>query len=254
MPTSPKSNYQCPAGAARTLPLTIGLIGGMGWEASAVYYQRLNEIIHAELKNMACADILMHSLNNRAPAKMMYHDNWDELSDLLLSSAKKLENAGAKCIALACNSVHHMADQIDEQIKIPFLHIADAVGEETKKRQHKKLCLLGTKFTCKMDFYKKRLEQFDLEVTTPNEDDLNRIHQIIYHKLKKGSFSSHAESEFTKICERLQKENDGLILACTELPLLLKSDSQEIYDTIELHCQMIANFSLGTPSTSLAKL
>lgn len=233
------------------IPKTIGLIGGMGWEASAVYYQRLNEIIHAELQNMACADILMHSLNNRLPAQLMYHDKWSDLAELLKDSAQKLENAGAECIALACNSVHHVADDLAQNIKAPLLHIADAVGEEAQRRKHKKLCLLGTKFTCQMDFYKTRLESFDLEVTTPKKDDLNRIHNIIYHKLKKGRFSEHAESEFTTICERLQKENDGLILACTELPLLLKSNSPQIYDTIELHCQMIAKFSLGTQTSRL---
>ena len=223
---------------------SIGLIGGMGWEASAVYYQRINQIIHAELKNMASADILMHSLNNRLPAQLMYRNQWDELAKLLIDSAKKLERASAQCIALACNSVHHVAEQIEQEIDIPLLHIADAVAQEAKQRKHSKLCLLGTKFTCQMDFYKDRLELYDLDLTTPDKADIDRIHKIIYQKLKTGVFDSQAHSDFTKVCEKLKEENDGLILACTELPLLLKSDSPQIYDTIELHSQMIAKFSL----------
>ena len=222
---------------------TIGIIGGMGWEASALYYQRINEIVHQRLANMASAEIVLHSLNNKVAALMMYRNQWDQLAELIQVKATQLETAGAECIAIACNSAHHIANQL--KLDVPLLHIADAVGEEAKCNNHQSLMLLGTKFTCSMDFYARRLESFGVEVKIPSTQQIDKIHKFIYTKLKTGDFSSNASNDFLAICQELSTEADGLILGCTELPLLVKEETDLVfYDTIELHCQQLANWSL----------
>jgi aspartate racemase len=227
---------------------TIGLIGGMGWEASAHYYRRINELVHAKLNNMASAQINLISLNNRLPAKQMYKNQWPQLLKLLEDAAHRLQASGIDCLALACNSVHHIANDLEAGLDVPFIHIADAVGEEAQSNHHKKLALLGTKFTCGLDFYQERLKKFDLEVVLPPQAIIDEVHLMIYEKLKNGRFPEKAQKRFLAICRDLPKECDGIILGCTELPLLVEGHVQEdlfFYDTIELHCRKLADFSLN---------
>ena len=227
---------------------TIGLIGGMSWESSKVYYELINEKVKAELGGIYSAKIIMISLEFNEIQELQHKGDWDSLDQLMADSAKKLEQAGADLVVLCTNTMHLCTHKIAEAISVPFLHIAEATGEEITKKNIKKVALLGTKFTMEKDFYKEVLSSaFGIEVIIPNEDQRNEVHRIIYKELVQGEIKEDSREIYKNIIEDLAKKGaEGVILGCTEIPLLIKQSdvSIPVFDTTSIHAEKAVEWAL----------
>ncbi|MBQ4819371.1 aspartate/glutamate racemase family protein [Aquimarina sp. MMG016] len=219
---------------------TIGLIGGMSWESTAIYYELLNKKVKELLGGFHSAKLLLNSVDFAQIEILQRHNDWDGLNKIMIKSAKQLENAGADLIILCTNTMHLCSEEIIENTSIPFLHIADATGKQIKTDGLKKVALLGTKFTMERDFYKNTLLQYGIKTIIPKEKDREIIHQIIYKELVLGVIKDSSKKELLRIINTLElKGAEGIILGCTEIPLLIKPDdvSVPIFDTTKIHAE-----------------
>ncbi|MEW7292081.1 aspartate/glutamate racemase family protein [Aquimarina sp. 2304DJ70-9] len=227
---------------------TIGLIGGMGWESSKLYYERMNKKVNQMLGDSHSAKIIMVSVDFSEIEKLTFAKDWKTIGSIVANSARQLEKAGADMIVLCTNLIHIVSDNITHAVSIPFLHIADTTGEAIQIQGLKKVLLLGTKYTMEMDFYTKILEEsYGLKVTIPYEEDRTRVHDIIYKELLKGVFTKTSKQQILKIIKKSQKEGvKGVIFACTELPMLVKKSDLKIptFDTGKIHAHKAIEWSL----------
>ncbi len=227
---------------------TIGLIGGMSWESSLVYYQLVNRKIKEALGGFHSCKCVMYSVDFAEIEKLQHQGKWEELDMIMADAAERIEKAGADLAVLCTNTMHLCSDAIEEKISIPFLHIAEATGAEIRERNIKKVALLGTKFTMEKDFYKKVLfEKFGIETIIPNVAERDRVHQIIYGELVQGQINDASREVYKNIIDRLEKEGaEGVILGCTEIPLLICDDDVNIptFDTTRIHAERAVNWVL----------
>ncbi|MCY9667668.1 aspartate/glutamate racemase family protein [Paenibacillus alginolyticus] len=218
---------------------TIGLIGGMSWESSLLYYQIINQRIKEKLGGHHSARSLMYSVDFQEIKTLQHQGKWDEATQIMIDSAQKLETGGADVIVICTNTMHKMAKEVEESVTIPLLHIADATANEMVKDGMKKVALLGTAFTMEQDFYKGRLiEKFGLDVIVPNEAERVIIHDIIYQELCLGIINEESKHSYLKIINNLSQQGaEAVILGCTEITLLVSQDDCGIpvYDTTRLH-------------------
>mgnify|MGYP000960422782 CR=1 FL=1 len=226
---------------------TIGLLGGMSWESTVTYYQIINETIKARLGGLHSAKIYLHSVDFAEIEKHQSKGEWDKSAVILSKAAKSLEQAGADYIVICTNTMHKVAPDIEKEINIPIVHIADATAEELQKDGIKRVALLGTKYTMTQDFYKQRIQARGIEVMIPDAEDVDIVNQVIYDELCLGKISSDSRKEFVRIIAGLQDEGaEGVILGCTEIGLLIgKEDSSlPVYDTAQIHARVAALKSL----------
>ncbi|MEO9869821.1 aspartate/glutamate racemase family protein [Ekhidna sp.] len=218
---------------------TIGLIGGMSWESSKLYYELINRKVKEELGGSHSAKSVMVSVDFDEIEKLTFAGKWDEIGEMMAKGTKQLESAGADLIVLCTNTIHLVSHFITDATNIPFLHIADATGQAIKKENARRVGLLGTRFTMEKDFYSKvLLDNYEIETTIPNESDRQIIHDIIYNELVKGEIKSASRNECKRIIRELEKEGvEGIILGCTELPLLISSNDAQVplFDTTKMH-------------------
>lgn len=218
---------------------TIGLIGGMSWESSIEYYRIINETAKAKLGGLHSAKSLMVTVDFAEIEKLQHEDRWDEAGQILVKCAQDLERGGADFIVLCTNTMHKLADQIVANVNIPFLHIADATAEKIVAAGIQRIGLLGTRFTMEHDFYKGRLiNNFGLDVLTPEKADRDIIHRVIYEELVLGKIVDESRKEYQRIMnDLLAKGAEGIILGCTEIELLIKeSDSSApLFPTTRIH-------------------
>ena len=218
---------------------TIGLIGGMSWESSKVYYELINRRVMELLGGSHSAKSIMISVDFQEIANYTFDDNWDGIGDMMEEATQQLEKAGVDLILLCTNTIHLVSDRIKNNTNIPFLHIADAVGEEITNRKTKRVALLGTKFTMEKDFYTKILEEkYGLEVITPGLEDREIMNSIIYNELVKGKISTESKRKCLRIIDGLVSQGaEGIILGCTELPLLIQPQdvTTQLFDTTKIH-------------------
>jgi len=228
---------------------TIGLIGGMSWESSVEYYKLINEKINELLGGFHSCKSLMYSVDFAEIEKFQHQDKWEELNFIMADSAKKLENAGADIIVLCTNTMHLCSKAIIDNISVPFLHIAEATGEEIVNRNVKKAGLLGTKFTMEKDLYKKILnEKFGIEIIIPDDEERNTVHRIIYEELVHGEIKDESRDIYKEIIGNLQKNGaEGVILGCTEIPLLISDSDVDIpvFNTTRLHAEKAVMWALN---------
>ena len=228
---------------------TIGIIGGMSYESSIHYYERINKQVNDLAGNLTCARMIIYNVNFEEIRKLMLDNKWDEIGVELGRIAKILENAGADYIAIATNTMHKLADYIQKQISIPLIHIADCVANKCKDSNIYNVGLLGTKYTMVEDFLKNRLQQNGLSVTTPEESDkINEIDRVIFDELCKGEIKEESKQYFIQVINNMIKENDikGIILGCTEIGMLVKQSDLTIpiFDTTQSHIDSIVDYSL----------
>jgi len=227
----------------------IGLIGGISWESSLHYYKIINEKVKEELGGLHSARCVLYSVDFDNIAKLQNEGNWQELNEIMISIAKKLENIGAELIVICANTMHKMADLIEEQINIPLIHIVDATAKEIKKKGIKKVGLLGTKYTMEQDFYVKRLkEKYGIKVIIPKENDRDIIHDVIFNELCLGIVKENSKQQYIKIIKDLERSGaEGVILGCTEIPLLITKEdvSIPVFDTTRIHAEYAVNFALS---------
>lgn len=218
---------------------TIGLIGGMSWESTLEYYRILNEETKGIKGGLHSAKVLLHSLDFQEIEDLQHKGEWETLTQTMIQSAKLLEQAGADMILIATNTMHLMAREVSEGITIPLIHIADACAATIQDMGLHRVGLLGTRFTMEKDFYKRRLlEQHNIEVIIPEEEDREEIHNIIYNELCLGQFHERSKKKYEHIIMKLQQQGaEGIILGCTEIPLLMRGSklSLPLFDTTTLH-------------------
>ena len=227
---------------------TIGLIGGMSWESSKLYYEFINTKTKEILGGSHSAKCIMASVDFSEIENLTFKGDWVAIGNLMKQAAQQLERAGADIVLLCTNTIHLISDYISENINIPFMHIATTTGETIQKKGLKKVALLGTKFTMEKDFYTKKLiNDFELEVLIPDENDRQIIHDIIYNELVKGQFTNKSKQKIIKVIEKLQNQGvEGVILGCTELPILITESDIKIptFDTGKIHAHKAIEWSL----------
>ena len=227
---------------------TIGLIGGMSWESSIEYYRIINQQTRKILGGTHSAKSVMISVDFAEIELLQHQGRWDEATAALVAAAKSLELAGADFVVLCTNTMHKMASAIQENIHIPFLHIADATAEVIKSAGISTIGLLGTRFTMEEDFYKERLiTKYGLKVLVPEKPDRDFIHRVIYDELVKGIVSPESKNGFRTIIHKLIANGaEGIILGCTEIGLLIKDRDCEVpvFDTTIIHAESAVDFAL----------
>lgn len=226
----------------------IGLIGGMSWESSLEYYRIMNETVKMKLGGSHSAKCLMHSFDFYEIEQLQHKGDWELLKKIMVQEANNLKKAGAECIVICTNTMHIMASDIEKSTGLKVIHIADSTGDEIKKRNINKVLLLGTKYTMEGFFYKERLEKRGIEVFVPNEKDRQIIHDVIYNELVVGVIKKESKQNYIEIINKaLVKNITGVILGCTEIPLLIKqSDIKiEVFDTTEIHSRAAVEFALN---------
>ena len=220
----------------------------MSWESSLEYYRLLNKMVKEKMGGLHSAECLMHSVDFGPIAQLQHENNWDELTRIMVENGQKLEKSGADFIIICTNTMHKMADQVAAGVSIPLIHIADTAAEEIKRLGLKTVALLGTRFTMEQDFYKGRLaEKHGLNILTPDEEGMNLMHQIIYKELCLGTILEDSKKVYVDIINALMDQGaEGVILGCTEIPLLIKQEdvSIPILDTTLLHAQAAADFAV----------
>lgn len=227
---------------------TIGIIGGMSWESSLEYYRIINEITRERLGGLHSAPSVMVSVDFAPIEAMQAAGEWEQATGVMVACARKLAAAGADCILIATNTMHLMYADVQASVAIPVLHIADAAAKRIQQLGILKVGLLGTKFTMEMDFYSGRLqEMFGIETLIPEEDDRKLINRIIYEELVVGKIKQESKMEFLRINDDLLKKGaGGIVLGCTEIPLLVKQEDTEavLFDTTYLHAEYAVSFAL----------
>jgi aspartate racemase len=227
---------------------TIGLIGGLSWESSAVYYRIINELVRDKLGGTHSAKIIMYSVDFSEFEQLQHQGDWDKLTELMIDAGMRLKNGGADFIVICTNTMHKTAEAVENQVGIPLLHIADAAATEVKKMGLRKVALLGTRFTMEQDFYKARLlEKHGIEVVIPDRGEREVIHSVIYNELVLGKVLDSSREAFVKIIGRMNDVGaEGVVLGCTEIPLLIsqKDSAIPIFDTTRLHASAAVEFSL----------
>jgi aspartate racemase len=227
----------------------IGLIGGMSWESSLVYYKIINERVREVLGGFHSAKCIMESVDFAEIEKLQHKGDWESLNSIMVDAARNLENAKAELIILCTNTMHLCSEQIIKNVNTPFLHIANATGSKIKMNKIKKVLLLGTKFTMEKEFFSEILRNdFDIEVIIPNEIDRDIVHGIIYNELVHGKIESLSKRAYQRIIDDSIKNGaEGVILGCTEIPLLIKSSDVNIptFDTTRIHAESAVEFALN---------
>lgn len=228
---------------------TIGLIGGMSWESSMLYYQIINETVKARKGGHHSAKCLMYSVDFQEIKDLQHQGDWAAAAKIMIEAAQKLEAGGADVIVICTNTMHKMAPEVMNSVPVPLLHIADATANAITADQVKKVALLGTAFTMEQEFYKGRLtEKYGLEVVVPDEADRAIIHNIIYQELCLGIIKEDSKRKYVEVIDRLIRQGaEAVILGCTEITLLISREDCTIpvYDTTRLHAEAAVGFALA---------
>jgi len=227
---------------------TIGLIGGMSWESSAVYYSIINRKVREILGGFHCAKSIMVTVEFAEIQRLQHAEDWKALDEIMVKAAKQLEAAGADFVVLGTNTMHLCSPAIIQNISIPFLHIAEATGMKIAGMGLKKVALLGTKFTMEKDFYKTYIfNRFGIEVIIPTETEREQIHNTIYRELVQGLIKDDSRKKFQQIIGNLEKRGaEGVILGCTEIPSLISQPDVKIpvFDTTAIHAEKAVEWAL----------
>ncbi|MGO1060718.1 aspartate/glutamate racemase family protein [Planococcus sp. FY231025] len=227
---------------------TIGLIGGMSWESSAEYYRILNEEAKRQLGGLHSAKCILYSLDFEEIEALQVQGKWQEAGEVLGAAAESLERAGAEFIVICTNTMHKAAGTIEQNVGIPLLHIGDATAVKVKGAGIRKIGLLGTRYTMEMDFYKSRLEAHGLEAIIPEEGERQEINRIIFEELCLGEIRETSKAYYLKAISNLEKRGaEGVILGCTEIGLLVKSEDTDalLFDTTAIHALAAMEKALG---------
>ncbi|UCE82783.1 MAG: aspartate/glutamate racemase family protein [Deltaproteobacteria bacterium] len=228
----------------------IGLIGGMSWESTAEYYRVINQTVKERLGGLHSAKILLYSVDFSEIATLQTEGKWPEATTFMCDAAQRLERGGADCVLICTNTMHKMAEEVQQAVSIPLLHIADATAAEIEKTGVSKVALLGTQYTMEEDFYKGRLaEHHGLEVMIPPEMDRNSINEVIYNELCLGKVQAESKNQFIRIIKDLAAQGaKGIILGCTEISLLIHQEdiALPLFDTTAIHAKAAVEFALGT--------
>ena len=225
----------------------IGLIGGMSWESTLLYYELLNKKVKALLGGLHSANCVIESVDFAELAELQQQDDWKSLDKMMVKRAQSLEAAGAKMILICANTMHLCVEAISKNTNIPIVHIAEVTAEKIKKAGLKKIALLGTKFTMEKDFFKNILEAEHIDVLIPDQSDRDQVHEIIYKELILGVLNEESKKTYLRIIESLRMRGaEGVILGCTEIPLLIHPEDVDLplFNTTKIHAEKAVYLSL----------
>lgn len=227
---------------------TIGMIGGMSWESSLEYYRIMNQTVKEKLGGFHSAQCILYSVDFDDVEELQHQGDWESLTRLMIEAAQRVKKAGAGFLVICTNTMHKMADEVQRAIQIPLLHIADVAAGAVKANGQSRVGLLGTKFTMEQDFYKGRLKEIHgIDVLIPEDKERQVIHDILYNELCLGEIKELSREKFQSIIQNLVKRGaQGVILGCTEIPLIVRQEDYEIplYDTTALHAKAAVDFAL----------
>jgi len=225
------------------------MLGGMSWESTASYYKAINEGIKSELGGLHSARICLYSVNFDEIEQLQHQGDWDKTAQILTQAAKSVEAGGADFIIICTNTMHKVVPEIEREITIPILHIADATASKLVADGMTKVGLLGTRFTMEQDFYKSRLvDNFGIEIVVPNTDEQTIIHDVIYDELCRGIIRQESKSRYVNIINSLYEQGaEAVILGCTEIALLVQQVDTHVslYDTTEIHAAQAVQLALS---------
>ncbi len=227
---------------------TMGLIGGMSWKSSAEYYRITNRLVHEKLGGHHSAKSLMYSFDFAPMERLQREGDWEEATRRMINAAIYLQKGGADFVVICTNTMHRMADEVQAAIGIPLLHIADATARAVKKKGHRKVGLLGTRFTMEQDFYRGRLEEHDLQVIVPEVEERRMIDRVIYDELVRGEINAGSRHKYLEVIRKLgDRGTDGVILGCTEIGLLVKEADVDlpVFDTTLIHARAAVERAFG---------
>ena len=216
---------------------TIGIIGGMSWESTIEYYRIINQLVNKKLAGLHSAKMLIESYDFSEIEKEQAKENWEELTKILINSAKKLEQMGADYIAIATNTMHLCADDVKKNISVPLIHIAEASANYIKEKNINTVALFGTTYTMTKPFYKDKLKEYGINVIIPDTNQQNTINRIIYNELCQGIINESSRQKLYEIIKDCSNQGaKGVVLGCTELPNIIKEADIDIINTTEVHC------------------
>lgn len=227
---------------------TIGLVGGTSWASTIDYYRIINEEANNRRGGLNFARIVVYSLDYGEIHALSTKKETEGIRSLLIDGAKKLESIGAECMLLCANTMHMYAEAVQNAVTIPLIHIAVATASEIRKKKLSTVGLLGTKLTMELDFYKKRLQDEGITAIVPPLEERNFIHQAIDTELVKSITLAATKARFLKIIDGLRAQGaEGVILGCTEIPILIKQGDTDlpIFDTTRIHSLAAVDFALA---------
>jgi aspartate racemase len=227
---------------------TIGLLGGMSWESSLEYYRIINQAVKARLGDLHSAQCLLYSVDFAEIEALQHTGEWEALTQVMIAAVQRLERGGADGLVICTNTMHRMADQVQAAISMPLLHIANATAAAIKAQGLQTVGLLGTRFTMEGDFYRGKLErEHGLRVIIPDEQERESVHRVIYDELVQGHIREESRWVYLKVIADLAARGaQGVILGCTEIPLLVKQSDVAIpvFDTTAIHAQAAVDWAL----------
>jgi aspartate racemase len=227
---------------------TIGMIGGMSWESSLEYYRIMNETVKEKLGGFHSAQCILYSVDFDDVEKMQHQGDWESLTRMMIEAGQRVKKAGADFLVICTNTMHMMADAVQNAIQIPLLHIADVTAGAVKANGQNRVGLLGTKFTMEQDFYKGRLKDLHgIDVLIPEDEERQVIHDILYNELCLGEIRELSREKFQDIIQNLvEREAQGIVLGCTEIPLIVHQEDYQIplYDTTTLHAKAAVDYAI----------
>ncbi|MDR7370674.1 aspartate/glutamate racemase family protein [Flavobacterium aquidurense] len=227
----------------------IGLIGGISWVSTADYYKLINQGINEKMGDLNFSECLLYSFNYADIKKNNEANDWDSTFKMLLKGCEFLKSGGAEAIVLCANTMHFIADKLEEAIDLPLIHIATATASEIEKQDLKKVGLLGTKFTMELDFFKDKLLAQGIEAIIPeSQEDKDFIHTTIFEELGKGLVTESTKKRYLQIANKLIENGaEGIILGCTEIPLIILPEdvSVPVFDTTLIHSKAAVEFQLS---------
>lgn len=231
---------------------TIGMIGGMSWESTSLYYSMLNELVRARMGGLHSADVLLRSVDFAIIEQMQAEGRWEDAGRLLADIAERLEAGGAQLIVLCTNTMHKVADYIEKSISVPFLHLADATAQAVVGQGIERVGLLGTAYTMDEPFYRERLEASGLEVIIPSREDRSIVHTVIFDELCVGVIRDESRQRYRDVMGRLVSGGaQGVILGCTEIEMLITQEDSAVpvFSTTRIHVEAAVAHSISSNAT-----
>jgi len=226
---------------------TIGIVGGTTWLSTVDYYRLLNQAVNERLGGVSSARIILNSVNFEEIKQLVEKYDWDGIAGIMVPAAVSVANAGADCVVLAANTMHRVAEEVTSAINIPLIHIGEATAAAVAAKGITTVALLGTRYTMQLDFYKDKLAEKGISTIIPSAEDIEYINDTIFKEMGKGIFTTEAKQRYLEIIEQLvQQGAQGIILGCTEIPILIKQEDCSVptFDTTAIHVQAIIDYVL----------
>ena len=224
---------------------TIGLIGGMSWESTAEYYRIINERVKERLGGLHSAKIVLYSVDFAEVEELQQQGNWEQATNLMVDAGQRIKAGGADFVVICTNTMHRMAEELEDRVGLPVLHIADATADEIKRSGIDTVGLLGTRYTMEQDFYRGRLEtRHGLSVLVPDQEGRTLVHDVIYDELCLGITREESQTRYLEIIDQLTEQGArAVILGCTEIGLLVgpEDTSTTLFDTTRIHAVAVAD-------------